>query len=269
VKEADRRRAYVASARGGSLSRVTFEDAGKTNRSAPSPRHGGGPRGPVKGLSKASRLTLLRKFAAIDRTALAALSWRILFVGLTYPQLWPEDPQVSKGHLKAFRKRLERKYGPFSAYWRLGIQMRGAWHYHVIVYAPPSFGSLEEVRSFVSSSWHAVTGELSEGHLRTGSRVEVVRSWKRAPSFAERYLARMEEFPPGAVTGRVWGAWHEALLPIEWETVEVDPQAAYRVRRVFRKLAKIKGTGSLRELRVFVKHDDVVRLVKSLGYDFG
>ena len=58
---------------------------------------------------------------------------------------------------------------------RLGIQQRGAWHFHLPLFVPSSFGPLKEPRRFVSSSWHEVTGELSEGHLRAGTRVEAVR----------------------------------------------------------------------------------------------
>ena len=96
-----------------------------------------------------------------------------MFVTLTYPHAWPEDPEDCKRHLKTFRKRPQREYGPFAAFWRLGIQQRGAWHFHLLLFVGPSFGPLEGLRLFVSSSWREVTGKLSEGHLRAGTRVEV------------------------------------------------------------------------------------------------
>ena len=49
----------------------------------------------------------------------------MIFVTLTYPKQYPEDPELCKRHLKALRKRLQREYGPFAAFWRLGIQQRG------------------------------------------------------------------------------------------------------------------------------------------------
>ena len=39
---------------------------------------------------------------------------------------------------------------------------------------------------------------------------------------------------------------------------------AYRIRRVYRRLAR--GEGSLRRLTVFVRHENVVRLLEFLGY---
>ena len=60
--------------------------------------------------------------------------------------------------------------------------------------------------------------------------------------------------------------WNEKLLPIEWETVKISLRDAYRIRRVFRRLAKRRGIGSLCRLTVFVRHENVVRLLKFLGY---
>jgi hypothetical protein len=78
--------------------------------------------------------------------------------------------------LKALRKRFERTYGDFSAFWRLGIQQRGAWHFYLLLFVPPSFGSLKELRHFIASSWYEICGELSEGHLLAGTHVEDVRN---------------------------------------------------------------------------------------------
>ena len=167
--------------------------------------------------------------------------------------------------MKAFQKRLQRKYGVFSAFWRLGIQERGAFHFHLLLSVPRSFGRIDDLRSFISSAWYEVCGKGSEGHLHAGTRVEQIRNWKQATSYAERYLAK-EEFPPDLETGRIWGVWNEKLLPIEWETVEVSQRDAYKIRRVFRKLAKRRGAGSLCRLTVFVRYENVLRLLRFLGY---
>jgi hypothetical protein len=154
----------------------------------------------------------------------------------------------------------------FSGFWRLGIQERGAWHFHLLLFVPPSFGPVHMLRCFVASSWHEVCGRVSEGHLLAGTRVEQVRSWRRATSYAERYVAKPEEFPEGTETGRVWGAWNGEMLPVRWATVRVSLRDAYRIRRVYRRLAKIRGTGRLRRLTVFVRYENVLRLLEFLGY---
>jgi hypothetical protein len=79
-------------------------------------------------------------------------------------------------------------------------------------------------------------------------------------------MAKPEVFPEGLQTGRIWGVWNEELLPVRWETVQVNLRDAFRPRRIYRKLARRKGTGSLRRITVFVRHENVVRLLEFLGY---
>jgi hypothetical protein len=187
-------------------------------------------------------------------------------VTLTYSNQYPEDPNISKRHLKALRKRLQRKFGTFAAFWRLGIQRRGALHLHLLLFVGPSVGSVGELRRFISSSWYEVTGEVSEGHLRAGTRVVAVQRWREVTSYVERYMAKPEEFPEGLQTDRIWGIWNEELLPVCWETVQVSLRDAFKIRRIYRKLAKTKGSGFLRRITVFVRYENVVRLLRFLGY---
>ena len=229
---------YVSSSVGGSVSTLSFEDRETRDRISPRKRHGGGVRDKVKGFSRASRRNLLRCLASINRDAFRSFKGRLFFVTLTYPAEFPEDPEVCKMHLKAFRKRLQREYGAYAAFWRLGIQRRGAWHFHLLLFAGPSVGRVKELRTFVSSCWYEICGEVSEGHLRAGTRVEAVKKWRQATSYAELYMAKEEVFPKRLETGRIWGIWNEELLPVRWETVEVSLREAYKIRRVYRKLAR-------------------------------
>src|SRR5829696_4557020 len=258
--------AYISSSVGGSVSTLSFEDTKTSNRLSPRKHRGGGIRDKVRGLSRTSRRNLLRRLASINRSAFRAFKGRMIFVTLTYPCEYPKEPDVCKNHLKALRKRLQREYGSFAAFWRLGIQKRGAWHFHLLLFMGPSFEPISELRRFISSSWYEVTGKVSEGHLRAGTRVEAVRKWKQVTSYVERYMAKPEEFPKGLQTGRIWGIWNENLLPVRWKTVEVSLRDAFRIRRIYRRLAKRKGSGSLRRLTVFVRHENVIRLLEFLGY---
>jgi hypothetical protein len=185
---------------------------------------------------------------------------------LTYPHEHPQDPVLCKGHLKALRKRLQREFGTFAAFWRLGIQQRGAWHFHLLLFVGSSFGTVGELRRFVSSSWYEVTGKISEGHLRAGTRVEAVQKWREATSFVERYMAKPEEFPEGVQTGRIWGIWNPKLLPVQWETTKVSLKDAHKIRRIYRRLAKRGGSCALRRITVFVRYENVLRLLEFLGY---
>src|SRR5918993_6069917 len=101
--------AYVSSAVGGALSTLSFEDTTIKNRLSPSKRLGGGTRDKVRGFSRESRRNLLRRLASINRAAFKAFKGRLISITLTYPHEYPEDPEVCKNHLKALRKRLQRK----------------------------------------------------------------------------------------------------------------------------------------------------------------
>jgi hypothetical protein len=182
--------AYVSSSVGGSVSTLSFQDTTTKNRLSSHRRCGGGIRDRVRGFSRASRRNLLRRLASINRRAFRTFKGRMIFVTLTYPHEYPDDPELCKRHLKALRKRLQREYNSFAAFWRLGIQQRGAWHFHLILFVGPSFGTAGELRRFISSSWYEITGKISEGHLRTGTRVEAVKKWKQATSYVERYMAK-------------------------------------------------------------------------------
>ena len=67
----------------------------------------------------------------------------------------------------------------------------------------------------------------------------------------------------------------KAVLSIGWISLgvtrtvgngEVSLKDAYRIRRIYRRLAKMRGRGSLRRLTVFVRHENMVRLLEFLGY---
>ena len=123
-------------------------------------RCGSGIRDRLRGFSRTSRRNLLRRLASINRSAFKAFKGRMIFVTLTYPGEYPDDPELCKRHLNALRKRLQREYEPFAAFWRLGIQRRGAWHFHLLLFVGPSIGSIGELRRFISSSWYEITGKV-------------------------------------------------------------------------------------------------------------
>jgi hypothetical protein len=146
--------AYVSSSVGGSVSTLSFEDTTTKNQLSSPKRHGRGMRDRVRGFSRESRRNLLLRLASINWRAFKAFKGRIIFITLTYPGKYPEDPELCKNHLKALRKRLQRKFGTFAAFWRLGIQQRGAWHFHLLLFVGPSLGPIGKLRRFISSSWH-------------------------------------------------------------------------------------------------------------------
>src|SRR5215213_8012436 len=222
LKSSHQGMAHISSAVGGSVSTLSFEDTTTKNRLNSHRRLGGGIRDKERGFSRASRRNLLLRLASINRRAFRAFSGRLISITLTYPHEYPEDPEVCKNHLKALRRRLQREFGEFAGFWRMGIQKRGAFHFHLLLFVGPSVGSVNELRRFISSSWYEIAGKVSEGHLYAGTRVEPVKRWKQATSYAERYMAKPEEFPEGLETGRIWGVWNGEHLPVRWETAQVS-----------------------------------------------
>jgi hypothetical protein len=99
--------AYVSSSVGGSVSTLSFEDTKTSYCLSPRKRRGGGTRDKVRGFTRASRRNLLRRLASINRSAFKAFKGRMIFVTLTYPHEYPDDPDICKRHLKALRKRLD------------------------------------------------------------------------------------------------------------------------------------------------------------------
>jgi hypothetical protein len=116
LKCSHQRSAYVSSAVGGSVSTLSFEDTKTSNQLSPSRRRSGGIRDRVRGFSRESRRNLLRRLASINRAAFNAFKGRLISITLTYPHEYPEDPEVCKNHLKALRKRLQRKFGEFAGF---------------------------------------------------------------------------------------------------------------------------------------------------------
>jgi hypothetical protein len=134
--------------------------------------------------------------ASINRTAFRAYEGCVYFLTLTYPAAWSEDPETPNTTWK-----------PSANAWRDGtgvpyllearIPEEGAPHFHLPLFVPYSPESAESLRRFVASAWYEACGEICEEHLRAGTGVERIRSWRNATSYAERYVAKRKRFPKG------------------------------------------------------------------------
>lgn len=224
-------------------------------------RMGGGRRGKIGGFSRESRRRLMCLLNSVDRSRVP----HPLFFTLTYPGEWPRDPQVWKAHLRAFRERMRRRYGKFPAVWRLEFQRRGAPHFHLLVFLDVSRPAL---RGFVSRSWYGVVGSGDEDHLKAGTQVVRVHSWRGVRSYAAKYLGKVEgdDRDPDQSIGRFWGVWNKDLLPITAEHHQLTFDQFYRLRRVLRRFSGIRSTHRVRSFGCFVDHRTMDRLMSSMGY---
>jgi hypothetical protein len=195
----------------------------------------GGVRGAVAGFTKASRHRMLQFLQTIDREKCGMP----LFVTLTYPGEWPGDPRRWKRDLDVWLARLKRAHLAAWAVWRLEPQRRGAPHYHLLV-----FGLQMLAKEWLSRTWFEVVGSGDDRHLRAGTQVQRVESWRRVIGYAAKYLAKEVSELPKAWrngVGRWWGIHRRKLAPREAMEVELQGPAYFRVRRVLRR--RIGGPG--------------------------
>ena len=196
----------------------------------PYAHQGRGKRTKIAGFSADSRRRLLRLCACIMETALP------LFVTLTYPSVWPDDPKVWKDHLDKFGKWLARAYPNASAIWKLEAQMRGAPHYHLLVWGV-SFIPHE----LLAQRWYEIVGSNDPKHLAAGIQVVATRNKKDVMAYAsKKYMGK--EVGGFEGVGKFWGVLNRKALPVSKTlSFEVAEVVLVKVRRIFRRLLKSKG----------------------------
>ncbi len=224
---------------------------------------GGGPRGHITEFSKSSRRRLQKVLASVDQGRISVP----LFVTLTYPREFPGDPQTCNAHLRAFRERLTRRFGKAAVIWRKEYQRRGAPHYHLLLFLdePP-----EQLRTWVSESWYSIVGSGDERHLRAGTQVVRVKSWRGARGYAAKYLGKIETPQPAAQSppflgaenvGRLWGVWNRAQLPITADLYYTNLRQFFRLRRCLRRLSGQRSTHRTIATSCFISHSTALRLL--------
>lgn len=250
---------YLQTSKNGNFSLIKISSGRK-------PRSGGGLRGEITEFTSASRRRMQLLLNSVNHLKAAVP----VLITLTYHEVWSEDPAVWKDQLDAFRKRLERKYGQFSAIWRLEYQRRGAPHFHLMCFFwrhQGRKGLLPSLRMDVGEMWWEVTGRTSEAHLEAGTRCEEPRSWAGARSYLSKYMAKHEKLNPGARSpGRFWGVWRKALLPILYITTSITFHQAVHARRLLRRLSGIKARRfDLSKFSCFVSYSTTLKLLAWLA----
>ena len=115
-----------------------------------------------------------------------------LLVTLTYPDRFPTDKATWTEHFnRRFRRRLGLRCPGAAAIWRKEFKRRktgenaGKWapHFHLLLFAEAAPSQLYE---WLPRAWYESCGRICDDHLRSGTRVEAVRSWEGA----KRYVAK-------------------------------------------------------------------------------
>jgi hypothetical protein len=222
---------------GGSLARIEFPH---TVRS----QVGGGRKGEVRGLSSKARREMLNFMNSINKDR---LSTPPLLITLTYPDRFPTDKATWTEHFnRRFRRRLERKFPGAAAIWRKEFAPRktgenaGKWapHFHLLllfVDAEPSM-----LYEWLSRAWYESCDYICDDHLRSGTRVEPVRSWEGAKRYIAKRQGEDEELEKHVPSpGRFWGKWNADALPIEEQHDRLSYGQGIRLRWVLGKLTGV------------------------------
>lgn len=224
-------------------------------------------RGRVIGLSRRSRLRLQVR---INRCRF--LAGRVWFLTLTYPREFPAHC-AAKNDLRAFLKRISRKWGKRGAIWRIENQKRGAPHFHIILFLAAAVPQ-REFGEWVSRSWHDVVGSGDENHLFYGARTELFRSARGVSSYCSKYVSKSEDGDRvRLIEGRQWG--REGDFPeerLDFFFFEKDFFRFWRIVRRSRKLWGHVGPGRgyvWKNLFCPAFHDDWLRLASLFGVTTG
>jgi len=226
-----------------------------------------GTRGRVLGLSRRSRLRLQVR---INRCVFKA--GHVWFLTLTYPREFPAHC-VAKDDLRAFLKRVSRKWGKRGAIWRIENQKRGAPHFHIVLFLAAAVPESQFVE-WVSRSWHAVVGSGDDNHLFYGAKAELFRSARGVASYCSKYVSKPEEGERiRLIEGRQWG--REGDFPEERVDFSFSEKDFFRFWRILRRSKGLVGHvgpgGGHPWKNIFSLglHDDWIRLASKFGTTTG
>ena len=212
---------------------------------------GGGKRGAVVTFSDASRRRLLYKVAQVETDKMP------LFLTITYPDKFPDDPKKWARDIDAFRKRFTRR--GWGAIWKKELKPRQsgesagqvAPHFHMLVWG----ANYSDLRSFCARAWWEIVGSGNLDHLAAGVRVERVNSKNGVKRYAAKYLCKEDEGQAnkGGGLGRFWGVINAAVIPWAVEVpVDFDTQRpVVELLRLMRRFMGMKKRGNLPGLTMF------------------
>lgn len=162
-----------------------------------------------------------------------------LFVTLTYPAQYSDNPADWKNNLDNLASRLHRKFPQASFVWRLEFQKRGAPHYHLLVYGIVL--DLQTTRAWFARAWYEVVGSGDVKHLQAGTQADRCRDWRGVVSYAAKYLGKLDAAEHENV-GRWWGAYRRENLPYAVHiSLTLYEGSAVKLLRYMRRFARLPG----------------------------
>jgi len=193
-------------------------------------------RGVIQEFSVASRRRLMQSLAKVRRGG-GRGGEMPQFVTLTYPADWSRDYEVWKNDLRKFLQRLQYRFPAFAAFWKLEFQKRGAPHFHMLVWGLPHYG----MKDLIAELWYQVVGSGDEKHLRAGTQIANIKSWRGVMAYASKYLGKSQE-NYGLPVGRFWGIFNRAGIPWSDKVVYLLTQGqVVMAMRYMRRYANLRS----------------------------
>ena len=191
-------------------------------------------RGRISEWSPKSRMRLRYAMAGLDRAALG----RGFFLTLTYPGEFPapENSEIYQTHRHRFTQALQREISRECAgFWKLEFQARGAAHFHLLLLGYE--GDVVRLREWVARRWYELVGSGDERHLRAGTQTDAARGVAGAMCYLAKYVSKADQTLPGNFSGRYWGRFNGAALPVApVTTVDLSASDSAKVSRWMRRI---------------------------------
>lgn len=174
-------------------------------------------RGVVAGFSPASRRRLQRCIATL------ALDSRAVTMALTLPgsRILTHEEANRAFAILSRRFSSKRRFRSVSLLWKRELQLRGALHWHLLIYGVQAGSELEaELRAWLVAQWNSLvcsgcSDEAREHHRWWHARDE---NWQEVRDFSgyfAKYIGKDPQADQEApVAGRWWGKWNAEALPV-------------------------------------------------------
>jgi hypothetical protein len=219
---------------------------------------GGGIRTKIHDFSKGSRWRFMQKIGMIDKTTLP------LFITLTYPDDYANTKEDWARHMDNLGKRFTRR--GWGAIIRKEFVRRKSGvnvgkivpHFHLLVWG----ASYYEIVHYIQWAWYRIVKSGDERHLRAGTRVEYLRSWRGVISYVSKYMAKLneedllQEYPEGV--GRFWSVVNEKVIP--WAEIIMESASdkeVYNLFRLMRRYTRAKRVrSSYRSMTILCNHPE-------------
>lgn len=257
----------------------------------PQARSGGGKRGEIGEFSQASKKRMRRFCRKLNLEVMGMP----LFITLTQPGEFVDDPKEWKRYLKNMLKSMLRRWPAAVILWRMELQDRGAPDIHLLIFQGPEVNAVEvtlresgkkgmvlptrdpvnkAVMDWVSRRWWEICGKVSDAHRKAGTRVEAIRSANGIIYYVSKYmskeqkaLAKLKPF------GRHWGVvGRENITYLKKGVYGTREKAFYQIRRTvarwlekkIKRKVRIYWRGNGFNLETF-ESLDLLRLIQFYG----